>query len=188
MADSMPSRSFCVQARQLTATVSPDLACTLSVIVPMLPRPTTQLWDLRQVAPSTFSTRDNITFQYASLSDCLEFSLLAAAAEKPAEILARVKIPLQWFPPDAQVAEAFHMRPLGDAPSPILFLSVQHNCSASIPKWEAPYGVIEPRRAPAVFGADSVSMEFIASGPVRGFSPSGVIAEMSVPPRDGDRL
>jgi hypothetical protein len=97
-----------------------------------------------------------------------------------------VKIPLQWFPPDAQVAEAFHMRPLKGGPSPILFLNVQHNSSIAAPEWEAPYGVIEPRSAPAAFLNGSVSMEFMASGVVRNFSSSGVIEELSVAPNAGD--
>jgi hypothetical protein len=164
---SLLPHSFCLRIRQLTAPPpSPKESYDLSLTVTENGRQSFSVsLELIHRSPSFFRTNSTSIFTYASLSptDRIDF-LLVRTDPRPIREIARLSIPLEWFPKDSLVVEAFHLEPLTEMPViPVLFVEVHHNFSAPVRRWDAPYRVIAPREKFVRFTERSVSLEFGAA-------------------------
>jgi hypothetical protein len=71
--------------------------------------------------------------------------LLEESSAEPRTELARVDLPLDWFPPNSVVRESFRMRPLVDGlAAPVLFLEA-HRIEDGARPWSGPFAQIVPR-------------------------------------------
>jgi hypothetical protein len=96
----------------------------------------------------------------------VEFTLVEGDVDRLE--LAKLAVPLDWFPPNCVVRESFHMHPLNSSIEvAVLFLEVHRRENNDAKPWMAPYATIVPRsHIAASFTGDSETDEFESAIPI----------------------
>jgi hypothetical protein len=160
---------------QVTASLLPSTKAddTRFLFIRLRSRASMQSTNISLTGRDILRTKSSCCFTY-DISQAnhytVEFTLIEQQTDRFE--LAKLAIPLDWFPPNYVVRESFHMYSLNSSIEvAVLFLEIHRRESADTMPWTAPYATIVPRsRIAASFTGDSETAEFespIAVPPIR---------------------